>query len=70
MKAIVIKAKNEGEIKFISNLLERLDVRTSSLNVEEIEDLGLSQSMKGIDKNKKASRAEIIRKLSSRWKLS
>ena len=66
MKAIVIKTKNESEFKFISSLLRKLGVGTTSLKMEEIEDIGLSQSMKGIDRSKKASRAEIMRKLSAR----
>ena len=66
MKAIVIKPKSESEYKFISNLLKKLGVGSSSLKAEEVEDIGLSQAMKGLDRNKKASRAEIMRKLSSR----
>jgi hypothetical protein len=65
MKAIVIKPKNDSEYKFISNLLKKLGVGSSSLNLEEIEDIGLSRSMKGIDKSKKASKAEIMKKLSA-----
>ncbi|TVL97378.1 MAG: hypothetical protein CV087_22375 [Candidatus Brocadia sp. WS118] len=65
MKAIVIKPKNDNEYKFISNLLRKLGVGSSSLSLEEIEDIGLSRLMKGIDKQKKASRAEIMKKLSS-----
>lgn len=65
MKAIVIKPKNDTEYKFISSLLKKLGVGSSNLSLEEIEDLGLSRSMRGIDKNKKASRAEIMKKLSA-----
>ena len=65
MKAIVIKPKNSNEYKFISNLLRKLGVGSSSLSLEEIEDIGLSRLMRGLDKQKKASRAEVMKKLSA-----
>ena len=65
MKALVITPKNDNEFKFISNLLEKLGVNSSSLSQEELEDLGMSKLMRGIDKSKKTSRAEIMKKLSA-----
>ncbi len=65
MKAIVIKPKNNNEYKFISNLLRKLGVGSSPLSLEEIEDIGLSRLMRGLDKQKKASRAEVMKKLSA-----
>ena len=64
MKALVITPKNDNEFKFITNLLEKPGVGSSSLIQEELEDLGMSKLMQGIYKSKKASRAEIMKKLS------
>ena len=65
MKALVITPKNDNEFKFISNLLEKPGVGSSSLSQEEIEDFGMSKLMRGIDKTKKTSRGEIMKKLSA-----
>jgi len=65
MKALVITPKNSNEFKFLSDLLKKLGVGTSAVNYEELEDIGMSKMMRGIDKTKKASRAEIMRKLSA-----
>lgn len=60
---MVITPKNQTEFKFISELLNKLGLSATSLNEEELEDLGLSKMMKGLDKSKKASRASVMKKL-------
>jgi len=65
MKAIMIKPKNQSEYKFISGLLKKLGIGSSSLQLQELEDLGLSRAMRGLNKQKKASRSEIMKKLST-----
>lgn len=65
MKALVITPKNENEFKFLSDLLKKLGVGSSALTQEEFEDIGISRLMRGVDKTKKASRAEIMKKLST-----
>ena len=65
MKAIVITPKSNNEFKFIADLLKKLGVGSSSLSQEEMEDIGLAKLMRSADKNKKASRAEIMKKLSA-----
>ncbi|MFN8277246.1 MAG: hypothetical protein U0T84_07175 [Chitinophagales bacterium] len=65
MKALVITPKNNDEFKFISDLLTKLGIGTSSLSQDELEDIGLSKMLRKADKTKKASRLEIIRKLSA-----
>ena len=64
MKALVIKPKNDNELKFVSDLLEKLGIGSSYLSVEELEDIGMSKLMRGVDKSKKVSRATIMKKLS------
>lgn len=63
MKALVITPKNNNEYKFITDLLTKLGVGSSSLTEEQLEDFGLSKLMKAVDKTKKASRSEILKKL-------
>ena len=63
MKSMVITPKNQTEFKFISELLNKLGLSATSLNEEELEDLGLSKMMKGLDKSKKTSRASVMKKL-------
>ena len=65
MKALVITPKNDNEFKFLADLLKKLGVGSSLLTQDELEDIGMSKLMRGIDKSKKASRAEIMKKLSA-----
>lgn len=65
MKALVIKPKNDSEFKFVADLLQKLGISSARLSVEELEDIGMSKMMRGIDKTKKATRAEIMKKLSA-----
>ena len=65
MKALVITPKNDDEFKFIADLLKKLGIGTSALTQDELEDIGMAKLMHGVDKTKKASRAEIMKKLSA-----
>jgi intein/homing endonuclease len=65
MKALVITPKNDSEFKFLSDLLKKLGIGSSALTKEELEDFGMSKLMHGIDKTKKVSRTEIMKKLSA-----
>lgn len=64
MKALVITPKNDDEFKFLANLLKKLGVGVSALSQDEIEDMGMSKLMHGVDKSQKVDRAEIMKKLS------
>ena len=65
MKALVITPKSDSEFKFLAGLLKKLGVNSSSLSYEDLEDIGMSKLMRGVDKTKKASRSEIMKKLSA-----
>ena len=65
MKALVITPKNDNEFKFIANLLKKLGVSSSALSYEDLEDIGMSKLMRDVDKTKKATRSEIMKKLSA-----
>ena len=64
MKALVITPKNTNEFKFVSELLKKLGVGSSALSQDELEDLGMSKLLHDVDKTKRASRSEIMKKLS------
>jgi hypothetical protein len=65
MKALVITPRNDNEFKFLSDLLKKLGIGASALSQHELEDIGMSKLMHEVDKNKKASRSEIMKKLSA-----
>ncbi len=65
MKALVITPKNDNEFKFLANLLKKLGVSSSALSYEDLEDIGMSKLMRDVDKTKKATRTEIMKKLSA-----
>ena len=65
MKAMVVTPKNESEFKFLSNLLNKLGVGISTLSKEELEDIGMLKMMHNVDKTKKVTRSEIMKKLTS-----
>ena len=63
MKALVVKAKNQSEMKFISELLDKLGIPSTVMEIEELEDQAMSILMKKADRNKKVSRETIMKKL-------
>ena len=65
MKSIVITPKDARELKFISELLEKLGINSRVLNEEEKEDIGMSILMKEVDRSSKVSKEEIMKKLNS-----
>jgi reverse gyrase len=63
MKGIVIKAKDQTEYKFLSDLLKKLGISSAEMSAEELEDLGLAKMMKSVDRSKKVSRDLVMKKL-------
>jgi len=53
MKAILIKTKDEVELKFLTDLLKKLGINANILDIEDIEDIGLSLMLKKVDRSKK-----------------
>jgi len=66
MKALLVKSSSQAELKFISDLLKKLGVSTRVMDIEEIEDYGMSFLMKDVDRSKKVSRDTVMKKLKSR----
>ena len=64
MKALVVTPKNSNEFKFVTDLLKKSGVGSSTVSMEELEDIGMSKLMQQVDKTKKVSRSEVMKKLS------
>jgi hypothetical protein len=65
MKALVVTPKNSNELKFVTDLLKKLGVGSSTVSQDELEDIGMSKLLRQVDKTKRASRKEIMKKLSA-----
>ena len=63
MSSIVVSPKSQKELQFITELLNKLGVRSKVLSDEVLEDLGLSVMMKDVDRSEVVSEDEIMRKL-------
>ena len=61
MKALVIAPKNSNEFKFVTDLLKKLGVGSSTVSQEELEDIGMSKFIRQVDKTKKSSHTEIMK---------
>ena len=64
MRAIAITPKNHSEFLFISDLLKKLRIEKRVMSLEDMEDTGLSEMMRDVDRTKKVSRERIMKKLS------
>jgi hypothetical protein len=63
MSSIVISPKSSQELKFISELLKKLGVKSKVISDEDTEDLGLSLLMKDVDRSDIVTEDKIIAKL-------
>ncbi len=63
MRSIVVNARNNEELKFLQELLEKLGMDIKVLSDEDTEDLGLSILMKDVDRSDIVSEEEILSKL-------
>ncbi len=64
-RAFVVKPNNKTDIKFLTNLFEKLGVSSKLITQEEIEDFGLSVMMKDANQSKRVTRETIMKKLKS-----
>jgi hypothetical protein len=65
MKALVIKPKSESELKLLSALFKKMGINSSSVSLEQLEDIGMSTLLRQVDRTKKVSRLEVMKKLSA-----
>ena len=47
------------------HLLKKLGIDSATVSQDELEDIGMSKLLRQVDKTKKASRSEIMKKLSA-----
>ncbi|MEO8086060.1 MAG: hypothetical protein ABI763_04525 [Bacteroidota bacterium] len=65
MNSFVITPRSKKEYQFLIDLIHKLNLNTSELSKEEIEDAGLLFLMKQADRSKTVSRDTIMKKLKS-----
>ena len=65
MKALLVKSNSATEIKFVTDLLKKLGISATAMDIEEVEDFGMSVLMKQADRSKKVSSEIIMKKLKS-----
>lgn len=63
MQNIIIKPKNKKEFDLLNELLKKMQVQTKILNEEKIENLGLVELLKEVDRTQKVSKSKIMSKL-------
>ena len=64
MEALIVQAKDRVELKFISDLLKKMQIESKLLTEEQQENLGLIKLMKEADRTQKVSREKVMDKLS------
>ncbi|HAQ20032.1 MAG TPA: hypothetical protein DCR40_12495 [Prolixibacteraceae bacterium] len=63
MKAMVIKFKDDSEMRLISGLLDKMKIQSKVLATEDLEDIGLGEMMLKVDRSDKVSRDMIMEKI-------
>ena len=64
-KPIVIKPRDKQEESLLLQLIERMGLDARVLDMEELEDIGMSIILSKVDRSKKADTARVLRKLRS-----
>ncbi|HEY8928784.1 MAG TPA: hypothetical protein VIM55_06320 [Mucilaginibacter sp.] len=65
MESIIINPKTKNEAKFITALLEKMNISSKVITDEEKEDMGLLKLMEEVDRSDKVSFEEVMQKLKS-----
>jgi len=63
MSTVIINVENEKELAFVSDLLQKNNIRSKILSEEELEDYGLLKMMLDVDLNDMVSEESIMEKL-------
>jgi hypothetical protein len=63
MNSIIVTPKNSKEFYLIQELLDTMNIANKVLTLEQKEDFGLLLLMNKSDRNKKVSRATVMKKL-------
>lgn len=63
MDTLIVNAKDENELNFLSDLFKRMNIQSKVLSIEDKEDFALGEMMSKIDRTQKVSRDKIMSKL-------
>jgi len=66
MKALVVQARDKSEMKLVADVLKKMGIKSSEMDVEDLEDFLLGEAMKKANRTKKVSRETIMKNLTSR----
>ncbi|MBI5324913.1 MAG: hypothetical protein HZB41_06535 [Ignavibacteriae bacterium] len=61
--AILVSPKDKTELNFISEFFWKTKIKSKILSLEELEDFGLGLLMNEADRNDKANKEAVLRKL-------
>lgn len=64
-RALIIRPRTKSDLRFLSDLLNKLGIKSRLVDEEALEDAGLSLLMKEADRTKKVSRKSVMKKLKS-----
>lgn len=63
MDTLIVNAKDENELNFLSDLFKRMNIQSKVLSIEDKEDFALGEMMSKIDRTQKVSRDKIMSRL-------
>ena len=63
MDTLIVNAKDENELNFLSDLFKRMNIQSKVLSIEDKEDFALGEMMSKIDRTQKVGRDKIMSKL-------
>jgi hypothetical protein len=63
METIIVSVKDKAELKFVSEMLKKMNIATKVLSDDEMEDLGMIKLLKRVNRNEKVSREKVMAKL-------
>jgi len=63
MKNLVVTVKDQKELVFLTDLMQKLGLKSRVMSETETEDTGLLEMMKEADRDKKVSRTKVMKAL-------
>jgi len=63
MYNVILQLNDKKELSFITEFLKKLKIKNKVFTVEEIEDIGLMEAMKKVDRTQNVSREKVMSKL-------
>jgi len=63
METLIVTVKDKQEMKFVSDMLKKMQINSKRLSEEEREDMGLAKLMKQANRSEKVSRDQVMKTL-------